>query len=59
MSLQVKQLFVKERDGLFWAVDWVAGPYGSSTVDRYQLPFRTKRDAESFVKAAKRAVEVQ
>jgi hypothetical protein len=52
------RLSVVEEDGLFWAMDWVEGTFGHSTINRYHLAFKNKRDAESFVKAAKRAEQV-
>lgn len=53
-GIQIDRLSVAEENGLFWAVDWVGE--GNFTVDRYLLSFKNRRDAESFVRAAKRAV---
>lgn len=55
-GLHVERLSVEELNGLFWAMDWVPDTYGNSTINRYHLPFRNRRDAESFVRAAKRAL---
>lgn len=55
-GIQIERLSVEEEDGLFWAMDWVPGHFGA-TINRYHLSFRTRRDAEAFVKAAKRAVK--
>jgi hypothetical protein len=55
-GIRVDRLSVEQKDGAFWAVDWV--PDGPCTVTRYHLRFKNKRDAEAFVKAAKRAGQV-
>lgn len=57
-GIQVERLSVEEEDGLFWAMDWVPGLYGNTTINRYHLRFKNRRDADAFVKAAKRAVKV-
>lgn len=56
-GIQIERLSVVEKDGLFWAMDWIASPYGVTTSNRYHLSFKNRRDADSFVKAAKRAVQ--
>lgn len=58
-GIQIERLSVVEEDGLFWAMDWVSGYGGNATTNRYHLSFRTRRDAEAFVKAAKRAIAKQ
>lgn len=58
MSIQTDRLFVEEKEGLFWAMDWTSGAYGNSTTNRRHLAFKTRRDAEAFVRAAKRAAKV-
>lgn len=55
-ELQLDRLSIVEMDGLFWAADWVSGPFGNTTIDRFHLSFRSRRDADSFVRAAKRAL---
>lgn len=56
-DIQVERLAViVGEDALFWAMDWVSGPYGNSVIERRHLSFKSRRDAEAFVKAAKRAV---
>lgn len=55
-GIRTDRLSVEEKDGVFWAMDWV--PDGPCTVNRYHLKFKSKRDAEAFVKAAKRAEQV-
>lgn len=54
--MQLDRLSVVEEDGLFWAIDWVPSMGGHATTNRYHLSFKKRRDAEAFVKAAKRAV---
>jgi uncharacterized membrane protein len=56
-GIQIERLQVAEEDGLFWAMDWISTLGGHATLNRYHLSFKNKRDAESFVKAAKRAVK--
>lgn len=56
LALQVNRLSVVEKDGLFWVCDWVPETFGHSTINRFHFSFRNRRDADSFVKAAKRSI---
>lgn len=56
-EIRTDRLRVVEDDGKFWAMDWVPGPFGNTTIDRYHLAFAKRRDAEAFVRAAKRALQ--
>lgn len=55
-TIQPETLRAVEQDGQWWARDWVSGPYGNTVTERYWLAFKSYRDAERFVAAAKRAV---
>ncbi len=56
-GIQLNRLSVVEEDGLFWAMDWVSGAFGHTTINRYHLSFKNRRDADNFVRAAKKAIK--